>query len=98
MFVDDPLRRDDFQIGDLVFIIAPVRAMHHKPPHAAGADIHAKRRGGKSFGPPPISDVLGICPNHKYKLARRIKDARGNDLSITHESGGLVCFIHLFSP
>src|SRR6478672_444446 len=57
--VDEALRRHDFEIGDLVLIVAAVRPVHDEAPHAAWLHLHLVRGRGEAAGSPPFPTCSG---------------------------------------
>src|SRR5580700_4277491 len=60
-------------------IIAAVRAVHDETPNAARPELEARRRGGETVRSPPLRQVLGIGPDRKHQIARRVELADTDD-------------------
>src|SRR5262249_7782746 len=82
MPVDQALRPHDFEVGDLVLIVAAVRSVHDEAPHTAGLHLSLGGRGGEATPPPPLHDLRWFGPGVEYALRRRIDEARGDDLAV----------------
>src|SRR5580765_4201065 len=90
--------RDDLEVGDLVPVVAAVRAVHDVAPHPARFHLHAVDGRGEPVRPPPVADVLGVGPHLPHQLARRVEDSRRRDLAVADQRGALTCRGHAPAP
>src|SRR5262249_37323002 len=77
--IDDAFRRNDSVKGNAILIVAAVRSMHDEAPDAAGPKIVGMSRGNKAVGPPPLRQMLRICPHGEHQRAWRIERTRADD-------------------
>src|SRR5580700_12332970 len=60
-------------------IIAAVGAVHDEAPDAARPEFETRRGGGETVRSPPLRQMLGIGPDRKHQLARRVELADTDD-------------------
>src|SRR5262245_6485339 len=79
---DDPLRRHDFAINKFAPRFVAVGSSHAVVKDAARTEIQFYDTRREAFGPPPSLQALRFGLRLEHELARRIEDARDNELPI----------------
>src|SRR5215510_4135619 len=79
---DYPLRRQDFAINKFTPHFVAVGSSHAVVKDAARTEIQFNDTRCEAFGPPPSLQALRFGLRLEHELARRIEDARDNELSL----------------
>src|SRR5262249_5578059 len=98
--VDNPLRFDDFAINTRAPKLLALGRSHTEEILASHTKIYLAGGRGEVFRPPPLRHSLRLSPSLPYQLARRVEDARDDDLTIggVRRATFCVAFGHAFSP
>src|SRR5262245_21611666 len=96
--IDDALGRNNLIEGNAVLIVATIRPVHDKAPHAARTKIMGMRRGGEAVRPPPLREMLRVCPYREHQCARRVEHARADDRTRIALEVDTIFYGHRFLP
>src|SRR5437867_8822670 len=92
MLEDDPLGFHDLDKDALVLIVDAIGAVHDEAPDATRPHVEVLKRVRKPLRPPPVPQVIRVGPRFEHELARRVEDARGDDLPVCERLSGAVLF------